>query len=366
VRDFLGDELWKRANAERGVHFDAWFPGQHCYHPSLPARRLHMVDHLVDYRATVLVWSALGGGSISLPSLEQEAFSEIDLRFRMFGFLNGAEFIAACDKRGIKVYGIVFEVQGWEFPVALNAAGDRILALNVTHGAGKREWLGLREFSQNRYPKLWPPFEDYFPNGLINSDGELATDLLDEASSRDIHGVSCHAHWVECPDREHYCHAMDRNNRVWREYLNAIIRSQIDAGVHDIQLDEAELPLTTLQNGGCFCKDCTKGFRGYLQELPAGELPAELDGEDLSAFHYGDWLSARRDHPHFAELAGYAREYAGSKGREVLVSGNFFNLFDQYFPSSRRSTSSSPRCATPATVSRLGIATWPASPDRSR
>ena len=29
---------------ERGVYFDAWFPGQHCYHPSLPPRRLRMVD----------------------------------------------------------------------------------------------------------------------------------------------------------------------------------------------------------------------------------------------------------------------------------------------------------------------------------
>ena len=63
---------------ERGVYFDAWFPGQHCYHPSLPPRRLRMVEHLVDYHATVLVWAALGGGSISLPYLEQEAFGEID------------------------------------------------------------------------------------------------------------------------------------------------------------------------------------------------------------------------------------------------------------------------------------------------
>src|SRR5215213_356826 len=115
---------------ERGVYFDAWFPGQHCYHPSLPPRRLRMIDHLVDYHATVLVWAALGGGSISLPYLEQEAFGEIDPRFRFYGFLNDAEFIAECRKQAIKVFGIVFEVQGWEFPVELNEAADRILALN--------------------------------------------------------------------------------------------------------------------------------------------------------------------------------------------------------------------------------------------
>ena len=25
---------------QRGVYFDGWYPGQHNYHPSLPARRL--------------------------------------------------------------------------------------------------------------------------------------------------------------------------------------------------------------------------------------------------------------------------------------------------------------------------------------
>ena len=68
---------------ERGVYFDAWFPRQHNYHPSLPARRLKMVEDLREYRATVLVWSALGGGSISLPYLEEEAFGEIPARMRI-------------------------------------------------------------------------------------------------------------------------------------------------------------------------------------------------------------------------------------------------------------------------------------------
>jgi hypothetical protein len=313
-----------------------------------------MIDHLEEHHATVLVWAALGGGSIALPYLEQEAYGEIDARLRFYGFVNDAEFIAACGERGIKVFGIVFEVQGWEFPVELNDAEDRILALNETRGVGKRDWLGLREFCQNRYPKLWRPFEHYFPGGLVNSDGEPVTDLLEEACSRDIYGVPCHAHWVECPDREHFCYTMDRNNPVWREYLKAVIRLQIDAGVHGVQLDEAELPLTTLQYGGCFCKDCMKGFRAYLQGLPLEALPEELSGEHLAAFHYGQWLLARgfdfkRDREstplfghylrfqraaitrYFGELADYARQYAASRGRDVLVSGNFFNALGQYY-----------------------------------
>jgi hypothetical protein len=340
---------------ERGVYFDAWFPRQHCYHPSLPARRLKMIEDLESYRATALVWSALGGGSISLPYLEQEAWQKIDPRFRMYGFINDAEFVQHCQEKGIKVFGIVFEVQGWEFPVELNEAEDEILALNELRGEGKKGWLGLREFTQNRYPKLWRPLEHYFPGGLVNSDGEQVTDLLEECVSRDIFGAPCHSTWVECPDREHYAYLMDRNNPVWREYLKAIIRIQIDAGVAGVQLDEADLPIFATGYGGCFCKDCMKLFKAYLQKLPAEDLPKELQGENLEAFHYGSWLlergydfkAGRESTPlywdyirfqretiveYFGELADYIKSYGTQKGRDVQVSGNFYYLSPHYYP----------------------------------
>jgi hypothetical protein len=340
---------------ERGVYFDAWFPRQHCYHPSLPPRRLRMVDDLVDFHATVLVWASMGGGSLSLPYLEQEAFGEVDARSRFYGFVNDSEFIAACHEHGIKVFGIVFEAQGWEFPVELDDEERTVLALNELRGVGHRDWMGLREFSQNRYPHLWKPFEHYFPGGLRNSDGDLVTDLIEECGVRDIHQRLCHAHWVECPDRDHECTYMDRNNPVWREYLKAVIRIQVDAGVDGIQLDEAELPLGAMQYGACFCKDCMKGFRGYLQAQPEAERDPALAGVDLSTFHYGDWLlergydfvERRTESPLFGdyyryqcsaiqqffhELADYARAYGREQGREVLVSGNFFNVDPHYLP----------------------------------
>jgi hypothetical protein len=339
---------------ERGVYFDAWFPNQHCYHPSLPGRRLRMVEHLIDYRATTLVWSAMGGGSISLPYLEEEAFAPIDSRFRFYGFVNDSEFVKACQKHGIKVFGIVFEVQGWEVPAELNEDESQVLSFNELRGVGKKVWMGLREFSQNRYPNLWPPLEKYFPDGLVDSDGDKVTDLIESCVSRDIYGTPCHARWVECPDREHECYMMDRNHPAWRDYLKAIIRIQIDAGVDGVQLDEAEVPVQNFMYGGCFCKECMKGFRQYLQALPEGQGPAELRDVDLETFHYGEWLLARgydfktnregtplffeyhryqirQIHRYFGELADYARQYAAEKGRSVLVSGNFFNLVAHWY-----------------------------------
>jgi hypothetical protein len=151
---------------ERGIYFDGWYRDEHCYHPSLPMRRTQMVEDLVDYEATLLVWSALGGGGVSLPYLEEEAFGEVSPRLRMYGYMNDQEFIRECDKHGIKVFGVVFEVQGWEFPAEISEDETQLLGLNIMRGEGKKGWYGLREFSQDKYPKLFKKrFRDYFPEG---------------------------------------------------------------------------------------------------------------------------------------------------------------------------------------------------------
>ena len=280
---------------QRGIYFDGWHRGHHCYHPSLPTRRLSQVNDIERHRGTMLVWSALGGGSISLPFLEHEIDGPVAPRDRMYGALTDREFIAECGKRGIKVFGIVFEAQGWEFGVELNDDESEILAFNELRGVGKPAELGLREFTQDRYPKLWKSFSHYFPDGLVNSDGETVTDLFEECAARGLDGSAYHARWVESPDAAQNCHYMDRNNPVWREYLKAIIRLQIDAGVHGVQLDEASTPLGTMQYGACFCKDCVRGFREHLASLDPAALQDATGGEpiDVASFDYRRFLLDR-------------------------------------------------------------------------
>jgi len=340
---------------QRGVYFDAWYPRQHNYHPTLPPRRLRMVEELEQYRATMLVWSALGGGCVSLPHLEEEAYGPVPARYRVYGYLTDAEFIEECGRRGIDVFGIVFE-HGWEYAVELNDDETAVVQWNeLREPARKTGYLGIREFWQDRYPGLWRSRREYFPDPVLNAWGEPVDDILEECAQRTINGDACHALWVECPDRDHYNIMLDRNNPVWREYLKAIVRIQIDTGVQGVQFDETEVPLTSLQYGGCFCRTCVTGFREYLRALPADELPEPVRGEDLSTFDYRTWLlergfdfmTDRHATPLFAEyiafqqaniaryfeeLATYAREYARSRGREVRVSGNFFNLFEHYYP----------------------------------
>jgi hypothetical protein len=97
-----------------------------------------------------------------------------------------------------------------------------------------------------------------------------------------------------------------------------------------------------------------RGFREYVRELPEEGLPEDLRGGDLSDFHYGrflldrgfdfrsNWSSTpmfydytdfqrRNIKRYFGELADYAREHARRMGREILISGNFFNLFEHYY-----------------------------------
>ncbi len=340
---------------ERGIYFDGWFKHNHCYHPSLPMRSMQMLEDLERYHGTVLTWAGLGGGSISLPYLHHEAFGPVDPRMQVYGFMNDSEFIAECNKRGIKLFGIVFEVQGWEYPVVMSDDGKIIRMNKRAEEIKEHEWYGLREFSQNKWPDAFPTsLRDYYPDGIRDEDGNPVTDLWEHCATRDMHGNPIHAQWVEVKDHEEACYQMCRNNAVWRDYLKKIIMLMIDAGVPGVQLDECELPMTAISSGGCFCDSCMKLFNRYLKERrAAGLLGAEWDDIDLDTFHYGEYLKAhnctypqgapfyreywefqvRNVRRYFGELADFIRQYGREKyGRDILVSGNFYNMQPAYYP----------------------------------
>lgn len=340
---------------DRGVYFDGWVKHNHCYHPSLPMRSLQMLEDLERYHGNVLVWAGMGGGSISLPYLEHEAFGSVDPRMQIYGYMNDSEFVKECGKRGIKLFGIVFEVQGWEFPAVVDEDGH-ITRLNLhAQQEENHTWYGLREFSQDKYPKAFPTsLKDYYPHGIYNSDGHKVDDLWEECCARTLHGEPVHAKWVEVKKHSQQCYQMCRNNPVWRDYLKKIMKIQIDAGVQGIQLDECELPMTAIGSGGCFCKDCMKQFTQHLKTLRAeGRLGEAWDSIDLDSFHYGEYLLAngyefngdapffreywefqvRQVRQYFGELVDYAKAYAReTQHRELPVSGNFFNLQPAYYP----------------------------------
>ncbi len=340
---------------ERAVYFDSWYKDEYCYHPSLPMRNLGMLRDLEKYHATVLVWAGMGGGSISLPYLAHEAFGPVDPRMQVYGFMNDSEFAAECERCGIKLFGIVFEVQGWEYPAVFDDKG-RLVKLNERAETDENcEWYGLREFSAGMHGNAFPTeLKDYYPEGIRDEEGRPVTDLWEYCCTRDRFGAPIHAQWVEVKGRKEQCYQMCRNNPVWRGYLKKIIEIQIDAGVPGIQLDECELPMTSINAGGCFCDSCMKQFNVWLKKRKSeGRLGAEWEDIDLENFHYGEYLKAKdSDYPanaplfrdywefqvwqvrkYFGELADHARTYAKMKyGRDLLVSGNFYNMQPAYYP----------------------------------
>ncbi len=340
---------------ERGIYFDAWYRHEYCYHPSLPMRSASMLDDLEKYHGTVLVWAGMGGGSISLPFLSHEAFGTVDPRMQIYGFMNDSEFVEECNRRGIKLFGIVFEVQGWEYPAVFDEKGKLLRLNRRAEGSEGMAWYGLREFSADTWPDAFPTgLNDYYPDGIRDEEGNPVADLWEECCCRDRFGNPIHAQWVEIQGHKEQCYQMCRNNPVWREYLKKIMEIQIDAGVPGIQLDECELPMTSINSGGCFCDSCMKQFRLWLAgRKNAGRLASEWDGIDLDTFNYGEYLKEHdctypenasffRDYwefqvwqvrRYFGELADHARNYAWEKyGRKLLISGNFYNMQPAYYP----------------------------------
>ncbi|MDR3172919.1 MAG: hypothetical protein LBU19_01595 [Treponema sp.] len=341
---------------ERAFYFQTWLPNRPNTHPVHPMKHQGMIEDMVNNHATMLAWSMMGGGAVSLSFLQDQIDGSVPPQLRFHGYMNEREFNEDCLCRGITPYAVIYQAQNWEFPARFNADKTKLLEINIMRHEGEHDWYGTREFTRDSYPNLFPrKFEDYFPGGLVNSDGEKVSDLWEECCARTMYGEPSHSSWVEVEGYSKTCHGTCRNNPVWREYLKKQIEIVIDAGAVAIQLDECENPLTTVAYGGCFCKDCMKQFRQYLKmRRDKGSLRGELAAMDLETFNYAGYLKERhinwperlKDIPfageywdfqvetenrHFKELVAYTREYAKkTKGIDVKISGNFFNLHMLY------------------------------------
>jgi hypothetical protein len=341
---------------ERVFYFQTWLPNRPNTHPVHPMKHQGMIEDLENNHATMLAWSMMGGGAVSLPFLQSQIDDPVPPHLRFHGYMNEREFNEECLRRGILPYAVIYQAQNWEFPARLNGDKTRLLEINIMRREGEHDWYGMREFTRDAYPGLFPQkFGDYFPGGLVNSDGERVTDLWEECAARTVYGEPSHSAWVEVQGYTQTCHGTCRNNPVWREYLKKQIAIVIDAGAAAVQLDECENPLTTIAYGGCFCKDCMKQFRLYLKKRrDEGSLEGELAAMDLDSFDYAAYLRDRHinwpeklkdipfvreywdfqvetENKYFKEIIGYTREYAKkTRGIKVKVSGNFFNLHMLY------------------------------------
>ena len=345
---------------ERPVYYYTWLRGRPNCHPVHTPKNIGDIEKLVKNHSTMLSWSMMGSGSISLPFLEEQIYQEIPPQFRYHGFVNEYEFNQLCLQQGIIPFAVIYESQSWEMPVELNEDETVIRKINyLPDDQGKNQFYGFTEFTNGKYDKLFKKtYKDYFPDGLVNSDGEIVTDLYEECTCRDMYGKPTHSHWVEVRGMPQLCRGTCRNNPVWRAYLKKNAEILVDAGVKAIQLDETETSITSIGYGGCFCKDCMKEFRAWLQrEQAMGTLPEELAKMDLSQFDYGKYLrengytytndpritpyydlywkcQVEIQNKYFREVVDYIRDYARkTKNEEILISANFTNMHLLYYPS---------------------------------
>ena len=348
----------------RGLHYMCWYRQDWNYHPSMPMKRLQQVQDIEDMSGNLLLWSCLGSGAIGIQYLDKEANEAIPPRLRFYGYLNDKEFIAECKQRGVLPFAVIWKAQLWEFPAEFSEDESELLALNKLRGVGKKGWIGMRELSTDRYPKIFPSIKKYFPNGIKDSDGKPVTDFLEEFRATTLDGKPISSLWLLVPGHDHTCYTPCGNKPSFMQYVRKEIEIMIDAGAPGVHIDEFDAHLHCAHNAGCFCKDCMKQFRAYLKKNPSEETKGlDLDRFDYRAFLkqkgytdqdlVGAQMDLRFSIPLFKafvkfqcggiernviEIAEHVRAYSRKKtGKAALVTANMYNCLPH-------GTSSRPHC----------------------
>ena len=271
------------------MHYMCWYRQDWNYHPSMPMKRLQQVQDIVDVNGNLLLWSCMGSGAIGIQYLDKEANETIPPRLRLYGYLNDREFVAECARRGITASAVIWKAQLWEFPAEFSEDESELLALNKLRGVGKKGWIGMRELSTDRYPKIFPSIRKFFPKGLKDSDGKPVKDFLKGFMAETLDGNPIFSRWLMVPGHEHTCYSPCGNKPAFREYLRKEVEIMIDAGAPVIHIDEFDAQLLAAMSGGCFCRDCMQQFRAYLKTHPS----AETEGLDLDRFNYRAFLKQK-------------------------------------------------------------------------
>ena len=302
----------------KGLYFMGWYRDMWNYHPSLPQKYMQMVDDITDIHANMLIWSCLGSGAIGLPYLDKEAFDDTSPRLRLYGFMNDSEFCHECAKRGVKVFAVLWKAQLWEFGAEFNEDESKLLSLNILRGASKnRKYVGMSELSTNKYPKIFDPIEKYFPEGLMDFEGNKVGDFLEEFRSVSLEGRKILSFWLMAPDHDHKCYAPCSNKDSYVAYMKRNIEMMIDAGAGGLHIDEYDTQKHLLSNAGCFCRECMEKFRRYLRR---NKVTLPVDVEELDDFDYRSYLLSK----------GYIDEmllaFNGNKRWEIPLYRDFFEM----------------------------------------
>jgi len=275
----------------RGLYFMGWYRDMWNYHPSLPMKNTHMIDDIGEIKANTLIWSCLGSGAIGLPYLDLEANDKVPPRLRLYGFLNDREFCEECAKRGITVFSVLWKGQLWEFGAEFSDDESELLGLNLLRGAGtKRGYVGMRELSTNRYPKLFAPIEKYFPDGLRDFKGNRIGDFLEEFRAVSLEGRTILSRWLMAPEHDHKCYTPCANKSSYLSYLKRDVEMMADAGAGGLHIDEYDTQKFVISNAGCFCPECVDKFRKYLAD---NHVALPDDAGSLESFDYGAYLRGK-------------------------------------------------------------------------